>query len=325
MNASQIISSIKRYIAYLCTQQGRKKGIIILLILLYILNKLRRHFGLCKQKSLVGETVFLTGGGMGIGRLVAFRLARLGAKVVIADIRAEDAERVAAAIRSEKKQAISVQCDVGDKNSVHAAAELARQQFGPVTMLINNAGIVVGKLFKDATVEEMEKVIRVNLTAHIITIKEFLPSMLERNHGHIVTIASAAGLIGVPYLADYCAAKFGDVGLDEALRYELAHLGTKIKTTCINPYFINTGMFKGVKGTWIAPMLEEQYVASRIVQAIRQEEESVNLPTIVNLVPLLRGLLPVWLFDFAGKIIGNNQVMAGFQGRQATIAPRSVA
>lgn len=323
MNASHIFASLRRYIAYLCTKQGRKKGIVILLILLYLLNKLRKHLGLCRHKSLVGETVFLTGGGMGIGRQVAFRLARLGAKVVIADIRVEDAERVAAAIRSEKKQAMSVQCDVADKDSVHAAAELARQQFGPITMLINNAGIVLGKLFKDATVEEMEKVIRVNLIAHIITIKEFLPYMLERNQGHIVTIASAAGLIGVPYLADYCAAKFGDVGLDEALRFELTHLGSKIVTTCINPYFINTGMFKGVKGTWISPMLEEQYVADRIVRAIRQEEEVVNMPGVVNLVAVFRAFLPVWLFDMVGTVIGNHKVMTGFQGRQAVSAPRN--
>ncbi len=91
----------------------------------------------------------------------------------------------------------------------------------------------------------MKKTLEVNTLAHFYTVKTFLPDMITRNTGHIVTIASAAGHIGVCGLADYCASKFGAVGFDESLRGELKHRGYNIKTTCINPYLIDTGMFKG--------------------------------------------------------------------------------
>ena len=80
------------------------------------------------------------------------------------------------------------------------------------------------------------------------TLKAFLPSMMEKNHGHVVNIASNAGIFGVPGLIDYCASKFGAVGIDESLRNELCAVGkTGVKTTVVCPYYINTGMFEGAK------------------------------------------------------------------------------
>jgi len=86
----------------------------------------------------------------------------------------------------------------------------------------------------------------VNCTSHHYTVRQFLPDMLKQNKGHIVTIASVAGLTACSGLVDYCASKFGAVGFDESLRVEMKTLKKNIKTTCICPYFINTGMFEGV-------------------------------------------------------------------------------
>lgn len=99
----------------------------------------------------------------------------------------------------------------------------------------------------------------INTTAHFWTVREFLPEMIKKNHGHVVTIASIAGWIGVRGLADYCASKFGAVGFDESLRFELRALKSNVKTTCICPYFINTGMFDGVKSKFplLFPILTE--------------------------------------------------------------------
>lgn len=106
--------------------------------------------------------------------------------------------------------------------------------------------------------------------------------MLQSNNGHIVTIASLAGIFGSPGLTDYNASKFGAVGFDEALRLELKKLNSKVKTTCICPFFINTGMFDGVriKHGWLTPILQERYAAWRIVTAIRQEEPIVLMSYI---------------------------------------------
>lgn len=94
--------------------------------------------------------------------------------------------------------------------------------------------------------------------------------MIERNSGHIVTIASIAGWVGVNRLADYCASKFGAVGFDESLRFEMRDRKKNIKTTCICPYYINTGMFDGVKSKFplLLPILSEDYATTRIVNGI---------------------------------------------------------
>ena len=93
----------------------------------------------------------------------------------------------------------------------------------------------------------IERTIAVNTTSHLYLIKEFLPDMIKNKRGHIVSIASLAGLAGVPALSDYCASKFGAVGIDESIRLELKKqkLYKHIRTTVICPFFINTGMFDG--------------------------------------------------------------------------------
>ena len=104
--------------------------------------------------------------------------------------------------------------------------------------------------------------------------------MIERNRGHIVTIASAAGLIGVPRLTDYCATKFAAVGLDESLRVELKQRGSAIRTTVVCPYYIDTGMFEGVKTrfSFLLPILKEQKVVDKILRAIEGESRPASHP-----------------------------------------------
>jgi len=87
-------------------------------------------------------------------------------------------------------------------------------------------------------------------------VREFLPDMIKRNEGHIVSIASMAGHTGVNGLVDYCASKFGAIGFDESLRNEMKSLNSKVRTTCICPYYINTGMFDGVKTNFLLPILD---------------------------------------------------------------------
>lgn len=115
----------------------------------------------------------------------------------------------------------------------------------------------------------MVKTIEVNTIAHLYTIREFLPAMINANKGHIVSICSVAGTVGAPGLVDYCASKFGAFAIDESLRLEMKKIGKNVKTTCICPYFINTGMFEGAKGKWPLNILDQHYVVWRILTAIR--------------------------------------------------------
>jgi all-trans-retinol dehydrogenase (NAD+) len=102
----------------------------------------------------------------------------------------------------------------------------------------------------------MKKVLDVNTLAHLYTIREFLPDMIRLNQGHIVTISSLAGVVAIPGQADYAASKFGAFAIDECLRLEMKKYNYNINTTCICPYYINTGMFEGVKGNWMNPILD---------------------------------------------------------------------
>lgn len=152
---------------------------------------------------------------------------------------AAEARRVAG---SSDASVHSYRVDVSARESVYAAAaQMARDAVPEVSVLVNNAGVVTGRALLDAPDASIERTLRVNTLAHIWLLKAFLPAMLLRDHGHIVTVASSAGLVGVAGLVDYCASKFGAVGLDEALRAELRKLGKHgIRTTCVCPYFVTT-------------------------------------------------------------------------------------
>jgi all-trans-retinol dehydrogenase (NAD+) len=137
-----------------------------------------------------------------------------------------------------------------------------------VTVLVNNAGIVSGKKLLDCPEPLMKKTLEVNTLSHLYTVKEFLPDMIKMNKGHIVTIASVAGVAAAAALGDYCASKFGAFAIDESIRMEIIKNGWNINTTCICPYFINTGMFDGVYSP-IIPILDQHWVTWRIMAAVQ--------------------------------------------------------
>ncbi|KAJ8376674.1 hypothetical protein SKAU_G00072540 [Synaphobranchus kaupii] len=129
-------------------------------------------------------------------------------------------------------------CDCSKKSEVYRVADQVKREVGDVGILINNAGIVTGKKFIDAPDSLLEKTMEVNSMAHFWTYKAFLPAMMASNHGHLVSIASSAGLIACNGLADYCASKFAAVGFAESVGLELLALGKDgIKTTIVCPLF----------------------------------------------------------------------------------------
>lgn len=181
--------------------------------------------------SMAGETVVITGAGSGIGRLLAHRFAHRHApcKLVLWDLNTKAVDATAAECKLMGAEVLAATVDVSDWEAVCGAAKSALARFGQVDCLINNAGIVSGMKLLDVPPALAEKTLDVNLKAHIWTTKAFLPGMLERNHGRIITVASMAGLLGVSGLCDYAASKFGAVGFDETLRMELRNLGKTVR------------------------------------------------------------------------------------------------
>jgi len=267
--------------------------------------------------SFKNKNVLITGAASGIGRLMALAIAKEGGKLILWDIHHENLNRLKDEITAVNGTAFTYVCDVSNKQTVFDTATVVKKEAGEIDILINNAGVVVGKPFIEYTPEEIEFTMNVNLMARFWVLHAFLPDMMKANKGHIVTIASAAGILGVSKLSVYAASKFADVGFDESLRTEFKKAGKDIKTTVICPYFIDTGMFKGVKTrfSFLLPILKPEYVASKIIKAIKKNRKRLCLPRMVYLVPLLR-MFPVSFLDAIANLLGVNNAMDPFEGRK---------
>jgi len=214
--------------------------------------------------------------------------------------------------------------DLSNRGMIYEVADRVKKDVGKVDVLVNNAGIVQGKTFLELTDAQIQKTMDINIMAHMWLAKAFLPDMIKSNSGHIVTIASAAGLVGVNGLADYAASKFAAVGFDESLRLELKVQNiTGVHTTCVCPYYINTGMFEGVKSP-LVPILEPAYVVDQTLRAVKNDRALVWLPMLIWISPILRACLPTWLFDWLGKVMGITRSMNDFKGRGADWANLSI-
>ncbi len=269
------------------------------------------------MSDVSGRNILITGGASGIGRLVALKMAQLGGNVVVWDIDPVGLDVLVAELMSiDKKPVHGYLCDVSDRQCVYDTAARVRREVGSVDILVNSAGVVSGKSFLDLSESQIERTLSVNTMALFWTAKAFLPAMIATGTGHVVTIASAAGMIGVAGLADYCASKWAAVGFDESLRVELKRRAPGVKTTVVCPYFVDTGMFQGVKTRFpmLLPILTSEYVAERIVRAVRRNKPRLVMPWLVHLVPLIR-IFPPTVLDTLGGWLGINVAMESFQGR----------
>jgi all-trans-retinol dehydrogenase (NAD+) len=263
--------------------------------------------------TIDGARVLITGAGSGIGRLMALDAAARGAaEILIWDLSADSGDAVRDEITAAGGQARAFEVNVADSAQVETVAE----RTGPVDILINCAGIVTGKKLLDADADAIRRVYDVNTLALYWTTKAFLPGMLERDRGAVVTIASAAGLTGVARQTDYSASKWAAVGFTESLRSELRAEGSRVGTLVVCPFYINTGMFDGVRTKFprLLPILEETDVSTRVLDAIESGREQLVMPPLVRLVPGVR-LLPTRAFDKVMDFLGVNQTMDHFTGR----------
>jgi all-trans-retinol dehydrogenase (NAD+) len=268
------------------------------------------------MSEIAGRHILVTGGASGIGHLMARRLAALGGRISLWDIDREKLDKVVAELATGPEPARGFRCDVAKRDEVYRVAAETIAAGGPVDILINNAGIVSGRSFLELPDEKIEATFAINTLSLFWVTKAFLPKMIEQGRGHVVTIASASALVGVAKLADYAASKWAAMGFDESLRVELRQIAPAIRTTVVCPYYIDTGMFRGVKSRfpWLLPILDENDVAARIVGCIQRDKRRLLMPWAVHLLPLLR-VLPVGVFDWISTFLGVNASMEAFQGR----------
>ena len=239
------------------------------------------------QKSVVGEVAVVTGAGQGIGREIAKQLAVIGVKVACWDVKEKEVREVVEEINSDGGEAIAVTIDITDKDEIKKAAAQTISKLGHVTILVNNAGIMPCKPFLSFTDKEVELQFSVNVFSHFWTIKQFLPHMLQQDHGHIVAMASVAGLNGAPNLTPYCSTKFAVRGLMDSLFLELRALNTNhnIKLTTVMPYVVTTGLAKNPTSRFmtIIPYTTPEEAASLTIQAMRADQEKAFIPTFLRM------------------------------------------
>ncbi|XP_032678879.1 estradiol 17-beta-dehydrogenase 11-like [Odontomachus brunneus] len=271
-----------------------------------------------RAKSIAGEIALVTGGAGGIGRLIAIKLAKLGAQVIIWDIDQQGLVEVAEEIKKTGGTCHTYCCDIANKEEVYRTAKATKIEVGNVSLLVNNAGYVCGKTLMELPDREIVRTFQVNILSHYWITKSFLRDMMKNNHGHIVTMASVAGLVGNYNCTDYSATKFAAVGYHESLFAELkVHGYDKIHMTLVCPYLTNTGMFDGVKSR-LMPTLEPEYVAEEVVAGILANEMMIVLPNIMMYLLLFKCLVPAkmcWAVIY--HIFKEPQAMMMFRGRQS--------
>jgi all-trans-retinol dehydrogenase (NAD+) len=257
------------------------------------------------MKTLKGKTAVVTGAAMGMGKSLSELLLDAGCKVALVDVDKAALDQTAEAL-SRRGACRPFVCDISDREAVYGLAESIGAQMGPVSILVNNAGIVRAGGLADQDDTIIEKTIAINLTAQFWTCKAFLPQMKSLGSGHIVNIASAGGILAIPNLAAYCASKFGVMGLTDALRQEMKKHRLDIGVTVVCPNTVGTGMFQGSKMVAGTKLLATEEVTRPILRAIRNNRPMVAVPSVPVrfLTPLTKVLLPIAVMDRLNQFLG---------------------
>jgi NAD(P)-dependent dehydrogenase (short-subunit alcohol dehydrogenase family) len=208
------------------------------------------------MSRLAGQVALVTGAASGIGAGISVAFASEGADVILVDLAEPSAAAsVLAAVRDQQRDALYVQADVSDEDSVRAMAQAALARFGRVDILVNNAGIFTQSLLEDMPVADWDRVLAVNLRGTFLCSRVLIGQMLERGSGRIINIASQLGQIGGSEVAHYSASKAGVIGLTKALAREVSHRGVLVNAIAPGP--IETPLLDSETEEWRSAKLAE--------------------------------------------------------------------
>lgn len=274
-----------------------KDLIIVLVIGIPIL--FRRFFDLLfpsELKDVAGQLALITGGGGGLGREMALRLARRGCNIVIVDVNLKAAEQTCDEIRGKNVSAYAFRVDVSSYDEVQDFIDTVYRDIGPIDILINNAGLIQFTFLNDTSVENVNRLIDVNVKGYIWTTKVVLEKMMHRKRGHIVAISSLSGVHAFPWAVVYSTSKFAVNGFMAALTEQLRLQGyaDQIQTTCVCPYY--TATRKDIVSFLQKPrfeLLTTEYTARTAVNGILRNESTVSVPPLMDFGLKFTNLFPL--------------------------------
>ncbi len=263
------------------------------------------------------KTILITGACSGIGKIMARKALERGvSKLIVLDYNALPFESLKQEWSGFGKEIFFYQIDVSKVEQITDVFEKIKSEVGKIDLLINNAGVVTGTYFHQHSHQQISQSMDVNASAFMHIALEVLPGMMEANSGAICNICSSAGLISNPKMSVYAASKWAAVGWSDSVRIEMKQLGKNISVTTIMPYFINTGMFDGVKSK-LLPILDAEKASEKIIKAIEKEKTMVAFPLPYWFVRLNQGIMPIGVFDWVMEnVFGIYDTMKEFTGRK---------
>jgi NAD(P)-dependent dehydrogenase (short-subunit alcohol dehydrogenase family) len=213
----------------------------------------------------------VTGASRGIGRATALAFARRGLDVALLARTTEDLSWVAREVSDLGVRALPLRCNVTSEAEVRAASARVLEQFGAPVALVNNAGMIRRGLVHEMSVEDFRLVVDTNLGGTFLATRAFLPSMLARNTGRVIQVASISSTLGAARASAYCAAKWGIIGFTKSLAEELR--GTGLSTMSVLPGSVETAM---LEGSGFAPQMSPDDVAGTIIYAALDAPAAMN-------------------------------------------------
>ncbi|MFJ6521482.1 short-subunit dehydrogenase [Streptomyces filamentosus] len=201
-----------------------------------------------------GRVAVVTGASSGIGAGLARHAAKLGMKLVLADIAADRLAAFAEELRAAGAEVEAVVTDVAEPASVEALADTAYTRFGTVDLLVNNAGIMAMGYSWEIPAERWDAMLRINIGGYVNGIRAFVPRMLERGEkAWIVNVSSIGGLLPSPLMAPYSVTKFGTLALSESLHHEMLMKGAPIQVSVVTPGSVKSEIFRAARPGETAP------------------------------------------------------------------------
>lgn len=262
----------------------------------------------------------ITGAASGIGKLMAKNLLMRETIVVLLDV---NKEAVFEAEKEFKSLGFKAHAIVGDLSKPETFLEIKQQvhsKVGKIHGLINNAGVVFGGEFEKVDWQKHALTYQINSMAPVCLTHVFMQDFLEHvksdKEVHVVNIASASGFVGLPYGSTYAASKWAMIGFSDSLRLEMKErklLNFHVTTVC--PSYISTGMFNGVRAPLMLPWLKPDVIVAKIIQGIENNKAFIREPFLVKTIDLLKGLLPLFLYDGISKMLGVTTSMHHWRGR----------
>jgi short-subunit dehydrogenase len=270
-----------------------------------------------KMDNIKGKTIAITGAARGIGEATAKALLIRGARVVIGD---RDEDALASAVEALRGRGIVTghRLDVTDRESFASFIDAARADGGGrIDVLINNAGVMPIGPFLEQSEKSIRSAIEVNIGGVINGCRLVLSEMVARRDGHIVNIASMAGLVAVPGQAVYAASKFAIVGLSNGLADEFAPRGVHVSV--VLPTFTRTELISGTTPSAAQGLVEPEDVAAAVVKVLDKRMAQRSVPAPMRFLGLIIPLLGTRLRRFVNRSMGNDRAFLQFdaQARQA--------